>query len=90
MENYGEILTSDKVYQKYKDKIPASSLSIDDIINKLNNYSITEERSEKTKMILEKYNEFYKKSKKKADVDGTIYLIEPKVPNIFLFLRSFV
>ena len=35
MSDYKEILTSDRVYKKYKSIIPDTNVSIDDIIQKL-------------------------------------------------------
>ena len=39
MSDYKEILTSDRVYKKYKSIIPDTNVSIDDIIQKLSYYN---------------------------------------------------
>ena len=54
MSDYKEILTSDRVYKKYKSIIPDTNVSIDDIIQKLSYfYKISKDTSEKGKEILE-------------------------------------
>ena len=56
MSDYKEILTSDRVYKKYKSIIPDTNVSIDDIIQKLSYfYKISKDTSEKGKKILEYY-----------------------------------
>ena len=56
MSDYKEILTSDRVYKKYKSIIPDTNVSIDDIIQKLSYfYKISKDTSEKGKEILEYY-----------------------------------
>ena len=76
MSDYKEILTSDRVYKKYKSIIPDTNVSIDDIIQKLSYfYKISKDTSEKGKEILEYYNGV-----------GSVYSIEPqdlmKVTNV--------
>ena len=54
MSDYKEILTSDRVYKKYKSIIPDTNVSIDDIIQKLSYfYKISKYTSEKGKKILD-------------------------------------
>ena len=70
MSDYKEILTSDRVYKKYKSIIPDTNVSIDDIIQKLSYfYKISKDTSEKGKEILEYYNGV-----------GSVYSIEPPIP----------
>lgn len=70
MSDYKEILTSDRVYKKYKSIIPDTNVSIDDIIQKLSYfYKISKDTSEKGKKILEYYNGV-----------GSVYSIEPPIP----------
>ena len=70
MSDYKEILTSDRVYKKYKSIIPDANISIDDIIQKLSYfYKISKDTSEKGKKILEYYNGV-----------GSVYSIEPPIP----------
>lgn len=70
MSDYKEILTSDRVYKKYKSIIPDTNVSIDDIIQKLSHfYKISKDTSEKGKEILEYYNGV-----------GSVYSIEPPIP----------
>ena len=55
MSDYKEILTSDRVYKKYKSIIPDTNVSIDDIIQKLSYfYKISKDTSEKGMKILDR------------------------------------
>ena len=78
MSDYKEILTSDRVYKKYKSIIPDTNVSIDDIIQKLSYfYKISKDTSEKGKEILEYYNGV-----------GSVYSIEPPIPQDLMKLTN--